>query len=72
MESDKQYRAELQGAVSGLSRVYAITCEDGHIFCTREQVKKEIINIVNLIKEFYSNMGLYDVFWVSLSVRDYT
>lgn len=71
MESDKQYRAELQGAVSGLSRVYAITCEDGHIFCTREQVKKEIINIVNLIKEFYSNMGLYDVFWVSLSVRDY-
>lgn len=71
MESDKQYRAELQGAVSGLSRVYAITCEDGHIFCTREQVKNEIINIVKLIKEFYSNMGLYDVFWVSLSVRDY-
>jgi len=71
MESDKQYRAELPGAVSGLSRVYAITCEDGHIFCTREQVKNEIINIVKLIKEFYSNMGLYDVFWVSLSVRDY-
>lgn len=71
MESDKQYRAELPGAVSGLSRVYAITCEDGHIFCTREQVKDEIINIVKLIREFYSNMGLYDVFWVSLSVRDY-
>ena len=24
-----------------------------------------------MIKEFYSNMGLYDVFWISLSVRDY-
>jgi len=71
MESDKMYRAELQGAVSGLSRVYAITCEDGHSFCTREQVKQEVINICKLIKEFYSNMGLYDVFWVSLSVRDY-
>ena len=71
MESDKQYRAEHAGAVSGLSRVYAITIEDGHVFCTREQVKEEIISIVNLIKEFYSNMGLYDVFWVSLSVRDY-
>ena len=71
MESDKQYRAELQGAVSGLSRVYAITVEDGHSFCTREQVKQEVINICKLIKEFYSNMGLYDVFWVSLSVRDY-
>ena len=42
MESDKQYRAELQGAVSGLSRVYAITIEDGHSFCTREQVKQLI------------------------------
>lgn len=72
MESDKQYRAEHAGAVSGLSRVYAITIEDGHVFCTREQVKQEIISIVNLIKEFYSNMGLYDVFWVSLSVRDYS
>ena len=71
MESDKQYRAELQGAVSGLSRVYAITIEDGHVFCRRDQVKEEIINLVKLIKEFYSNMGLYDVFWVSLSVRDY-
>ena len=71
MESDKQYRAEHQGAVSGLSRVYAITCEDGHVFCRRDQVKEEIISIVKLIKEFYSNMGLYDVFWVSLSVRDY-
>lgn len=30
MESDKQYRAELPGSVSGLSRVYAITIEDGH------------------------------------------
>ena len=36
MESDKQYRAEHAGAVSGLSRVYAITCEDGHVFCTRD------------------------------------
>ena len=71
MESDKQYRAEHQGAVSGLSRVYAITCEDGHVFCRRDQVKDEIISIVKLIREFYSNMGLYDVFWVSLSVRDY-
>jgi len=71
MESDKQYRAELQGAVGGLSRVYAITVEDGHSFCTRDQVKQEIINMCNLIKDFYSNMGLWNNHWVSLSVRDY-
>ena len=71
MESDKQYRAELQGAVGGLSRVYAITVEDGHSFCTREQVKQEVINMCNLIKDFYYNMGLWNDHWVSLSVRDY-
>lgn len=71
MESDKQYRAELPGAVgNSLSRVYAITVEDGHSFCTREQVKKEVINMCNLIQDFYSRMGLWNDVWVSLSVRD--
>lgn len=71
MESDKMYRAELQGAVGGLSRVYAITVEDGHSFCRVDQVKDEVINLCKMIKEFYSNMGLWDNHWVSLSVRDY-
>ena len=70
MESDKQYRAELQGSVGGLSRVYAITVEDGHSFCRIDQVKDEIINIYNIIKDFYSKMGLWNNYWVSLSVRD--
>ena len=73
MESDKQYRAELPGAVgNSLARTYAFTVEDGHVFCTKEQVKQEIINICNLIKDFYTNMGLWDNHWVSLSVRDYS
>lgn len=71
MESDKMYRAELQRAVGGLSRVYAITVEDGHSFCRVDQVKDEVINLCKMIKEFYSNMGLWDNHWVSLSVRDY-
>ena len=71
MESDKQYRAELQGAVGGLSRVYAITVEDGHSFCRIDQVKDEVINMCNLIRDFYSRMGLWDNVWISLSVRDY-
>lgn len=71
MESDKQYRAELQGAVSGLSRVYAITVEDGHSFCRIGQVKEEVKNMCNLIKEFYTRMGLWKNNWISLSVRDY-
>ncbi|MBR2743943.1 MAG: threonine--tRNA ligase [Clostridia bacterium] len=70
MESDKQYRAELQGSVGGLSRVYAITIEDGHSFCRIDQFKDEVINMYNIIKDFYSKMGLWNNYWVSLSVRD--
>lgn len=71
MESDKQYRAEKTGEVGGLSRVYAITVEDGHSFCTVDQVKDEIKSIINIIKDFYTDLGLWENHWVSLSVRDY-
>ena len=72
MESEKQYRAEQSGEVWGLSRVYAITVEDGHAFCTVDQIKDEVINIINIIRDFYSALGLWDNVWVSLSVRDYS
>lgn len=71
MESERQYRAEQSGEVGGLSRVYAITVEDGHTFCRPDQVKDELIGMVNIIKDFYSALGLWGNHWVSLSVRDY-
>lgn len=71
MESEKQYRAEKTGEVGGLSRVYAITVEDGHTFCRPDQVKEEIKSLVNIIKDFYTALGLWGKHWVSLSVRDY-
>ena len=71
MESDKQYRAELQGAVgNSLSRVYAISIEDGHTFCRVDQVQDEVIGMCNIIKDFYNRFGLYENCWVSLSLRD--
>ncbi len=70
MESEKQYRAEKPGEVCGLSRVYAITVEDGHSFCTVEQVKEEVKILINIIKDFYSALGLWGNHWISLSVRD--
>ena len=71
MESDKQYRAELPGAVgNSLSRVYAISIEDGHSFCKVDQVQDEVIGMCNIIKDFYSRFGLYENCWVSLSLRD--
>ncbi|MFA5777239.1 MAG: threonine--tRNA ligase [Parcubacteria group bacterium] len=71
MESEKQYRAEKPGEISGLSRVIAITVEDGHTFCKVDQVKDEIKNMVNIIRDFYSSLGMWKNNWISLSVRDY-
>ena len=71
MESDKQYRAEKTGEIGGLNRVFAITVEDGHTFCRVDQVKQEVVNMVNIIRDFYSALGLWDNHSVSLSVRDY-
>src|SRR6056297_2361365 len=71
MESEKQYRAEKPGEIGGLTRVIAITVEDGHSFCRVEQVKQEVKNMVEIIKNFYTSLGLGENHWVSLSVRDY-
>ena len=70
MESDKMFRAEKPGEVGGLNRVYAITVEDGHTFCAVDQVKNEVKGLVKIIKEFYTDLGMFNEFWVSLSFRD--
>lgn len=70
MESTMQYRDEQPGELSGLTRVRAITVDDGHIFCRIDQVEEEAKNIAEIIKEFYSDLGMWGHHWVSLSVRD--
>lgn len=47
------HRHELSGALHGLMRVRCFTQDDAHIFMTKEQIKDEIINVVNLIDKFY-------------------
>lgn len=72
MESTMVYRDEQAGELLGLSRVRSITQDDGHVFCTPGQIGQEIKNIVEVIKQFYSSLSMWNEndFWVSLSVRD--
>jgi threonyl-tRNA synthetase len=70
MESTMMYRDEKPGELSGLTRVRAITVDDGHIFCSIDQIKEEAKNIAKIIEEFYTSIGMFDDHWVSLSVRD--
>lgn len=65
-----QYRDEKPGEIGGLTRTRGFTVDDGHIFCTLEQVKDEVKNIAKIIQEFYKGLGMYGDHWVALSVRD--
>jgi len=70
MESTMQYRDEKPGEIGGLTRTRGFTVDDGHIFCTVDQIKAEATNIVHIIREFYSNLEMWGDHWVSLSLRD--
>jgi threonyl-tRNA synthetase len=63
------YRDEKSGQLGGLTRVRAITQDDGHLFCRVSQIQDEVSTIVGIIREFYSSIGMMDAYWVSLSVR---
>ena len=63
------YRDEKSGQLSGLSRVRMISQDDGHLFCALNQIEEEILTIVDIIKTFYTRIGMFDDYWVSLSVR---
>ena len=63
------YRDEKSGQLSGLTRVRAITQDDGHLFCRVSQIKDEVKSITDIIKTFYTTLWMTSDYWVSLSVR---
>lgn len=63
------YRDEKSGQLSGLTRVRAITQDDGHLFCRVSQIQQEVSTVVEMIKKFYTTVGMTKDYWVSLSVR---
>ncbi|MFZ1075187.1 MAG: threonine--tRNA ligase [Minisyncoccia bacterium] len=63
------YRDEKTGQLAGLTRVRAITQDDGHLFCRVSQIGEEVSTIVGIIHEFYKTMHMLDGYWVRLSVR---
>lgn len=70
IEQTMQYRDEKPGQIGGLQRTRGFTVDDGHTFCTVEQIKQETEVIAKVIEKFYQDLGLWGQHWVSLSVRD--
>ncbi len=62
------YRYEKPGELHGLTRVRSLTQDDGHIFCTEDQILDEIVSLLNLAEKVYSTFGFSDI-RVDISVR---
>ena len=65
------HRYEASGTMHGLMRVRGFTQDDGHIFCTEEQIESETGLFIELLSEIYSDLG-FDKFEIKLSTRPET
>ena len=62
------YRAELSGTLHGLMRVRGFTVDDAHLFCTPEQIDREIGDCVDFVVQVLSTFG-FDKVKFELSVK---
>ncbi|MBP7553654.1 MAG: threonine--tRNA ligase [Spirochaetes bacterium] len=62
------HRHEKSGVLHGLMRVRQFTQDDAHVYCSEDQVKEEVIKVIELIKKIYSDFGFNDVA-IELSTR---
>jgi threonyl-tRNA synthetase len=57
-EDGKVYRKEQRGELSGLSRVWAFTIDDGHLFVRPDQIESEVTSIVDIILDTLDTFDL--------------
>lgn len=62
------HRHELSGVLHGLFRVRCFTQDDAHVFCMPEQLKDEVVKLIDLILHVYRTVGFEDVH-IELSTR---
>jgi threonyl-tRNA synthetase len=55
------YRGELSGTLHGLMRVRGFTVDDAHLFCTPEQVRKEIDDCVDFAYQVLQTFGFQKI-----------
>ncbi len=68
-EFGQVYRYEQSGELGGLTRVRGFTVDDAHLFCTPEQVKDELKDVIHLTLHVFSALDFHD-FKAQVSLRD--
>jgi threonyl-tRNA synthetase len=62
------HRNEPSGALHGLMRVRAFTQDDGHVFCTEDQIQSEVADFIDTLQQVYADFGFSDIIY-KLSTR---
>lgn len=62
------HRYEASGTMHGLMRVRGFTQDDGHIFCTEDQIEGETASFISLLSTIYADLG-FNSFDIKLSTR---
>ena len=61
------HRNELSGALTGLTRVRRFQQDDGHIFCSEDQIETEVVATLDFVKSVYKTFGM--TYKLELSTR---
>jgi threonyl-tRNA synthetase len=57
------HRNESSGSLHGIMRVRGFTQDDGHIFCTEDQIQDECAAFTRLLKKVYADFGFTDIIY---------
>jgi threonyl-tRNA synthetase len=68
-EYGQVYRWERSGALTGLARVRGMCMNDGHIYCTREQLEAELDAVLDMYAHVYALLDI-ERYRIRLSRRD--
>jgi len=57
------HRNEPSGGLHGIMRVRGFTQDDGHIFCTEDQILKECVDYTALLQKVYTDFGFKNIIY---------
>ena len=57
------HRNEPTGGLHGIMRVRGFTQDDGHVFCTEDQIQPEVLAFTHLLQKVYRDFGFTDIIY---------
>ncbi|HYE38106.1 threonine--tRNA ligase [Methylocaldum sp.] len=62
------HRNEPSGTLHGIMRVRGFNQDDGHVFCTEDQIQGEVVAFIGTLRKVYADFGFADILY-KLSTR---